>query len=346
MKNGSRSVRRVIFLGSFLSVILILLAAWVWRGNIAVFGFLHLDRSNAVMHPTVDVGDMEMDHDVRPAGLFESSGVVNAGPNLAELLPPVDVPLSMQLNSLVAEAEKGNSVASCRLILAVGKCKEASRHAAFSKKVQELLATRRVTAEEAAIEFVAMSEEQLETSSGFCAGLGGRDMPDTTYYFKRTFLNFTPRQLTLLAMSTSGGDIRRLIRPRSYSESGTYLIPQFIAENIEEFLMSGYRAKDPLALEGMILLHAPSNSLKPIGVTVWLPNPEKYFYYASLYGEIFGYEALGEAARTTLVFVRASLSEEYITRVLERVQADAIEWRHAAKGLPDRSGVTTSYCDG
>lgn len=36
------------------------------------------------------------------------------------------------------------------------------------------------------------------------------------------------------------------------------MLPQFLADHSIQFLLEGYEARDPLALEGLILLHAPA----------------------------------------------------------------------------------------
>jgi hypothetical protein len=130
-----------------------------------------------------------------------------------------------------------------------------------------------------------------------------------------------------MVLMRSDGSLRRLRGSMSFTESGLYVIPQFIADNSLQFLMQGYAAKDPLALEGLVLMHAPGSAIAPSSVAVWLPNPRLFLQYTMLMHELFGPESLGRSAFEMAQVVAASEPPDEIRKLREVVGLEAEQWR-------------------
>jgi hypothetical protein len=161
------------------------------------------------------------------------------------------------------------------------------------------------------------------------------------------------RQRTLIALLRSDGQIRRLYQAeQGFSESASYVYPQFLADHALDFLQDGFRARDPLALEGLVLLHAPSNSLSPQGVGPTLPNPRLFLRYAWLMQRLFGEDVLGERAKRTVAYAAASLDPDQLQSIRNGVEHDLTLWSGDSRirprennGMLERPAVPTDVED-
>lgn len=240
-------------------------------------------------------------------------------------LPPADAPLIEQIEALDQLARAGDPAASCRLIIASNRCGETLRNARFTAQARAAIEKRPT---DLVIDMVATSE--LQSSDDFCAGIKADDLPDLQSTFARALPFLTPRQKTLLALMRPDGRIRRIQFESRFSESGLYVLPQFLADNTRTLLMDGYAAMDPLALEGLVLLHAPGTSLAPRGAGVWLPNPREFYRFARLMQELFGPESVTRNGELPLRSVNQTLSPSEIAQLEGYVMTQSSRWRERA----------------
>lgn len=255
-------------------------------------------------------------------------------------LPPTDAPLSDQLPLLIERAHAGDTVAACRLIIATTRCKELVRHRNLTQRAMRALERSEGKRDRLLVDLIASTAEQ--GADGQCEGVEASTLPAQQEVFDRAAASMTPRQKTVLALMRSDGTIRRLNRSSEYfTESALYAVPQFLADNTHSFLLEGYQARDPLALEGLLMLHAPGTALSPTGAGVWLPNPKKYLQYALVFRELFGAQALTAEAEMLIVSASAALTPAQIEDVMRFVDNEVSSWRFDGVAKVGRVGVST-----
>jgi hypothetical protein len=257
-------------------------------------------------------------------------------PDRLPALPRFDSPLSEQLPALIERAEAGDPVSSCRLVLATTRCNEMVRQRNLTKRATRALQRGDPNNERLLVDLVASTEEQ--GADGLCDDVEIGKLPPQQATFAGAVLNMTPRQKTVMALMRSDGTIRRLHQgERYFSESGLYVVPQFLAENTRELLLAGYRAFDPLALEGLVLLHAPGTLLAPIGAGVWLPNPKLFLQYALLMSELYGPDALTSEAKMLVSSAASVLSQAELEQIRSIVHSEATRWQRFDVSRPPQS---------
>lgn len=267
-------------------------------------------------------------------------------------LPDHALPLAAQLPVLLQRAEAGDPVSSCRLIIGINRCREQRRNRLFTEKMIRDLQAKSRKNEDALIDLAARMQERGEGPGQFCAEADTQSLPTPEALLERAKDRLSPRQKTVMVLMRSDGSLRRLRGNTSFTESGYYVVPQFIADNSLPFLMQGYAAKDPLALEGLVLMHAPASAIFPSSVAVWLPNPKLFLHYSMLMHELLGPESLGRTGIELAQVVASSEPVEEIHRLREIVRVEAEQWRRAGamqKPVPDPSKSSDpsdfSQCD-
>lgn len=245
-------------------------------------------------------------------------------------LPPIDSPLQAQLPMLVERATARDPAAACRLAFAVNRCVEEVRRRETTRRLTASLEQRGSDNEDMLVGAIASSDVRNELSGGYCEGVDVETLPDAEALLEAAAPGFTPRQKTLLALMRSDGAIRRLQPSQgTFFEPGLYAMPQFQADHGYQFLLDGFAARDPLALEGLVLTHAPGNAIPVQGVHIALPNPRLYVRYASLYRALFGDHALGFAGLEMLRSAAARLTPQALTQIDQGVQIETEQWRSA-----------------
>lgn len=88
---------------------------------------------------------------------------------------------------------------------------------------------------------------------------------------------------------------------------------------------------DPLALEGLILVHAPSEipGFEP-GIRVALPNPKAFVRYAMLMIEAFGADALGPIMYEQFQVLLGYFDPSDVKLWADEAKREAISWKHSA----------------
>jgi hypothetical protein len=271
------------------------------------------------------------------------------------VLPALDLPLTQQLPALVDEAMRGNPVAACRLALDSAYCSSQQRSLAFSRQMEASLSRRPSGSDDLVIGAIARSEERAANAGGYCEGVDSAMLPDPDAYLAAAANAMTTRQKVLLAMSRQDGTLVRMPRETgsivSSGRNSEYLVPQFLADNDVAFLQSGMVAADPLALEGMILLHAPSflpGSL--FGLREVLPDPYRFAFHALLMQRLSGDESVGPFVAETLSKTLARMPPDRVATLHAAVETEFRRWQQTSlqKQWPsvgyDSTQRTASLC--
>jgi len=270
-------------------------------------------------------------------------------------LPAADLPLAAQLDALVARAEAGDPVAACRLLIDGARCAASSQKAKFANAIEETLIRDggRGRDERALINVAAHSADAAETAADFCAGANDAALPKADDFLPAALPRLSVRQRVLLALTQEDGRVTRLPRGdgiTTFSFSDQNITPQFFADNDLAFLQAGIAASDPLALEGMLLLHAPA-PLAGVGQgpRLRVPDPRRFAHYGLLTRHLYGQTALGDRAGNLLTRVLARMSPEEQASVHSAVMLDAARWTsNASAASPDKidtSRNTAELCD-
>jgi hypothetical protein len=250
-------------------------------------------------------------------------------------LPPATVPFALQLPTLISRADRGDAVSSCRLAVGTSRCAEHLQNKAFvDQRLSSLNSIAGSRSETVWVESLARMQESLAESEAFCAGFTADTSIDVDSFLSRAAL--TPQQKTVLATRLSGGQTRRLQPNFDASRAADYVLPQFISENMVDFLKAGYAARQPLALENLILVHAPSTWIDTQGPMVRLPDQYRFLAYAKLYERLFGAAALGPQVGRIMDAVLKSTPRTALQRLDAEVESEAQRWAKAlgASGLP------------
>lgn len=246
-------------------------------------------------------------------------------------LPSAETAFSEQLPALLERAAKGDPVAACRLAFGINRC---SGYLGRKRFVEQAFANLdRMSASgsaDFAVEALARAQESIDMAGRFCSGVDVTGVPHADAGLQASLAGLTPNQKTMLAMMLADGQVRRIqSRPWS-SQASDYMIPQFIADNTLEFLNAGFAARNPLAIEGLILLHSPSSILAAQGVMTRLPNHKKFAAYAALYRRLYGPLAMGTRVNQVLDTVLSSLPPDDVAEISADVEMEAQRWARAA----------------
>lgn len=183
---------------------------------------------------------------------------------------------------------------------------------------------------------IAATEEGTAGVAEYCRGVDPSTYPDPEHFLEPTIGTMSARQKVLLALAGPDGAIQRLpreIRPApGLGNSINYMMPQFVADHGYAFLQQGIVAADPLALEGMLMVHSP----------VWMPgtersprfsapDPLRFARYAMLMNAVYGQEATGNVARSILARVLATLAPEQRNALDAQVARDVALWQSTAE---------------
>ncbi len=264
-------------------------------------------------------------------------------------LPPSDRPFAEQFDALVALAEAGEPVASCRLALDSLYCQEHELSQSFNKQMSGAAGSLAKTmGNELAATLVMGAEDSVSSGAGFCAGFSSKSVPDVNALLNRALPRLSVRQKLLLALARPDGSVVQIMRepPRNPTIGGGSLriYSQFLADHAMDFLHEGIVAADPMALEAMILVHAPGR-VPDAGSVVfpWLPDPYKFAGYALLQQQLSGSASLGPFVGATLEKVRAELSIDQWQTLQRAVNAEEKRWQaFQDRGRSARPDPTTS----
>ncbi|MCB1568391.1 MAG: hypothetical protein KDI69_06195 [Xanthomonadales bacterium] len=270
--------------------------------------------------------------------VHDASAVSNWDGNRSKLehtpLPDADVPLAQQLETLEALAEQGNPEAACRLYVGLRRCRTVAQRLQRAEQMQTHLeqgGEARIS-QDMMVSSIANTLENAQALSSWCEGIKPDHLPDANALAAGTIDRMTSAQKVLLVMSRQNGSLMRLPRgfgpPGGFGASSDFIYPQFLSERAYGILQDGIRRADPLALEGMLMVHSPS----------WLPGLEEFprlslpdrdlfVRYALLMREVYGDDALGQVAGAVLSRSTESMSPAERDAAQRWAEREAQRWR-------------------
>lgn len=264
----------------------------------------------------------------------ESSLRSPAAPQADAVLPDPDLPFSMQMDRLIALAKDGSPGAMCRASLGLIYCGNVASKRELEAAFQRSLEARSGGNDDRAIEAIARSRE---LDGDFCEGVELDNSTGVGAVNGFPLGLLSARQKTVLALTRADGTLRRLVSDSPvYSQPAGFVAPDIISRNVEGFLREGFLARDPLALEGLIMLHSPGMLGAPPGAVVSLPDSELFARYATLMQETFGPESLGRYAPGVLEAVLRTMSAEAIADLARWVAVEKMRWRDVPNEGRDR----------
>jgi hypothetical protein len=285
----------------------------------------------------------------RPKPATKNTVNETSAPSPKPLLPDLQLPLSSQLEDLIALAEAGDTRATCRLAISATRCKEQLRHQRLGRDFARELESGKSPNEAMLISLAAANEEDMELGKGFCAGVQMRDLPSPGDLVEQRLHSLSPSQKTVLALMQSNGELRRLNATRSFTESALYVLPQYQADYTQEFLNAGYAAREPLALEGLILLHAPGALLAPQSVGLWLPDPKRFLHYVFVMQAVYGESSVGEKVQRLAQAAAYSISASDLQQARSSASRDAQRWlssmSHRSSAPSEPKASSLEVCD-
>jgi len=247
-------------------------------------------------------------------------------------LPDVSVPLALQLDTLVEQAKAGNPTAACRLVASINRCVTAAQRRAFSERVLNSLEKGKTNNPDMMIDLVARSEEQSASTADYCSGVEPQRLPSLEDALRNALPSLDPHQKTVVAMLRADGDLRRLVRTQPSSEPSTYVRPDAISSNQHSFLLAGFEAMDPLALEGLVMMHSPTSAIMSQGVWGFQPNVRSFLQYALLMARLYGPASLGEQGNRAVIAASSQLSVEELQGLGQEVELVAQRWARSRGG--------------
>lgn len=279
------------------------------------------------------IGNHETEPAPNPSDFRDETSLANRASSIPPL-PDSTLQLSEQLPVLLQRADSGDPIASCRLIVSINRCREERRNRIFTEAMMRSLSKGSGSNDNLMVGLVASSQESQERKGSYCDGVETSILPEPEDLFQRAINGFTTHQKTVLAMMRSDGSIKRLNGSASYSESGMYVMPQFLADNTVDFLMSGYSAKDRLALEGLVMLHSPGNAVTRGGVSIRLPNPKLFLFYSHLMLELYGAESIGRSGLLLMQVTESTMTPKQLDEIRRRVAFEATSWKNSSTAQP------------
>jgi len=272
-------------------------------------------------------------------------------------MPALDLPLAEQWDALVARAESGDTEARCRIVVESLNCLSNIRRQEFMSALEDSLANDATRNNEGrAIDMIAGTELRDVDSRSHCVGMDAEKIRNVLDQNYGADARLNPRQKVVIAMTRPDDSMMRLPRPHE-SQSRVYdletVYPQYLADHQYEYLQVGIAAAEPLALEGMLLVHAPTWMPGLEGVSLSMPDPKKFVYYAHLMQRLYGDVALGEHFLSAVQRSMSQMSPAELRDIDNEVDRAAQAWQarsfartndRAASKWSERASHGASLC--
>jgi hypothetical protein len=231
--------------------------------------------------------------------------------------------------ALLDKTLEGDPVAGCRLLIAARQCEVFRQRAQREPQLVDRMAAQGVN--EFWIEGIASVQEQAK----FCEGWPGAEQVSADARVRARLLGLPIRARVIIAMTLADGRIMRLRSDQPENAvgragSGEEILPQFTADFGEQFLREGIQQADALALEGMIILHAPALSLQSNfnGRFFARPDPWQFAAYVRTWEGLFGPDSLhGTGVPELLQRVEAEMSPAQLRTLHQQVEVEVRRWR-------------------
>jgi hypothetical protein len=259
----------------------------------------------------------------------------------AEQTSAVDRPLLQRVPSLRQRAQTGDAKAACQLALEFSVCRAVAKRWDMSRAMEYAAATSETARRDVrVIDAIANVREDAARVESDCAGLETEGDTDVVVLLQAAAANGNTRQKVIAALTQPDGSLLRLPRGPEHTLPMdpwvSAMASQFYADNALRFLHEGFRAHDPLALEGLILVHAP-DVLVPAASTdaaFRLPDPRRFVALALLAEEVYGADMLGSQVRQLLQRTLEALSEKERGRAESDAKRWALTWRSSTLSQP------------
>lgn len=274
-------------------------------------------------------------------------------------MPESALPLVEQMDALERLAQAGDPEAACRLFVGTRRCRMVEQRLRRAEQMQARLERGEAPriSEDMAVLSIANALEQTRALASWCEGADPARFPDADAFAERAFSHMSSAQKVLLVMSRQDGSIARM--PRHFGSPGglggttEFIYPQFLSDHGHAALEEGVRQANPLALEGMIMLHSPA----------WIPGGEetprlsmpdrrRFARYALLMTRVFGEDEVGPAVGGVLARSLASMGADERAEVERWADREAARWRAQAssgmvpaKGGESQGGEITRGCE-
>ncbi|MGQ0799998.1 MAG: hypothetical protein ACT4NL_07815 [Pseudomarimonas sp.] len=254
-------------------------------------------------------------------------------------------PLGERLQMLRTLSAEGQPEAACRLALELNHCRALGLRHLMSLGLEDLLDQptwdRRGAMEVGGlISSIADARERGDEVALHCEGISPVPENDAVERFQQLALRGTVRQRVVAALLQPDGSLPRLPRtavsPLPFDSWSAGMATQFYAEHALEFLDEGYRQRDGLALEGLILVSAPEAILLESASEVLprLPDPYRFAGYALLAEQVFGPAMLGSTVTMLLQRVLDRMAPDQRERLESEVEREAQRWWNGPAPLP------------
>ena len=243
--------------------------------------------------------------------------------------PPPDATFAESKEALLQRADAGDAEAACRFGAELLLCSDDSGFTSMAMEgLSEFIADADPERQDMLVSGAGLRLATNDAAIAHCAGIDRAELPDLHARLERLMRNGSVRARVLYALQTPGGGLARVV-----GRSGLTLQPgarqpvsQFYADNAGAFLREGIAARDPLAIEGMILLHAPQRAMGAQALPMWLPNPVRFVAYLGLW-ESLGLPPLGAEFQRMRDNVWPNLDLATQARVREVVEAERRRWQ-------------------
>lgn len=215
----------------------------------------------------------------QPVGETLRAVASNASASPAAALPPFGTALADSIDALRDAARQGDVDAACRLASEIAGCAQA-RHLGATQQIMAGATAQLVRSEdqEAMIDSLAAAHEQQQGFEQFCPPSAVIDAePDWLEHAARA--GHHRAQVLFALYRRDRAEFARVLRePGRVSMSfttGSQRVSSYFAAHALRFLQQGLARHDPLALEGLILIHDPSTN--PLAESlIRLPDPERF----------------------------------------------------------------------
>ncbi len=264
----------------------------------------------------------------------------------SEHAPALDRPLLDRVPALRQRAQSGNAKAACQLALELSACRTAAQRDDLSMTMEYVAATSEPARRDVrVIDAIASVREAADGALADCAGLDTQGEIDVVALLQAAAPAGNARQRVVAALTQPDGSLLRLprgpVHPLPMDPWVSTLASQFYADHALRYLHEGFRAHDPLALEGLILLHAP-DILVPNASTdaaFRLPDPRRFVALSLLAEQVYGSDMLGSQVRQLLQRTLESLPAQERRRAERDATRWAQTWRSTPHSQPPDEGV-------
>ncbi|MBD8527251.1 hypothetical protein [Pseudomarimonas arenosa] len=256
-------------------------------------------------------------------------------------------PLRQRLPSLLELARAGDREAACWLALEYSQCHTLAVIHNVGRNFHSLLEHRALPGVSAQQEDdlllgIADAGERHGRSAEHCQGISEFEANPGVPLLQDLAQQGSVRLKVVAALMQPNGSLLRLPRsaviPLTLDTSTDRLASQFYADHALPYLQQGFRAGDALALEGLILIHAPDviHLSDNTDVAFRLPNPRLFAALALLAEQVYGGEMLGPQARNLLQRTLEQMSPTDRLALERDVQIEALRWQGTAQPAPEQ----------